>query len=97
MAPTTIVPFSRRVNDAALVGEILEKHVRHQKRGFKDDEKMAPYTSAGTQGLVVLMRQARAQVTHSLLLGPWTASNLQLFAGERVEALSNDEHPFMAV
>ena len=45
-----------------MLAELLEKHVRQQRRGFKDDEKMLPYTQAGLGSLSVLMRQARAPV-----------------------------------
>ena len=47
------------------MAEVLEKHVQPQRRGFKDDEKMLPFTQAGTEGLTVLMRQARAPVSIS--------------------------------
>ena len=46
---------------------LLEKHVRSQRRGFKDDEKMLPYTKAGVAGLRLLLRKARTPVSMLLL------------------------------
>ena len=57
----------------------LEKHVRPQRRGFKDDEKMLPYTEAGVTGLRIVMRQARARVNYSIIVDlPFWQSEIPL-------------------
>jgi len=47
------------------LGDVLREHVKPQTRGFKDDEKMQPYTDAGPEKLMVLMRPARTSVSYS--------------------------------
>ena len=53
----------RRVPEDSCLGDVLREHVKPQKRGFKDDEKMQPYTEAGLEELTVLMRPARTSVS----------------------------------
>jgi hypothetical protein len=52
----------RRVAEDSCLGEVLQELVKPQKRGFKDDEKMQPYTEAGLEKLTLLMRPTRTSV-----------------------------------
>lgn len=57
--------YCSRIPEDSPMSSLLEQHVRPQKRGFKDDEKMLPYTRAGTAGLSLLLRKARCPVSYS--------------------------------
>jgi len=71
----------KRVPEDSCLGDVLREHVKPQTRGFKDDEKMQPYTDAGPEKLMVLMRPARTSVKnvryYSLDLTQSLASQLE--------------------
>ena len=61
-----VVGLCSCVPEESVLADVLHKHTKPQRRGFKDDEKLQAYVDLGAQGLTVLMRRPRCQVRPSV-------------------------------
>lgn len=52
----------RSCSETEFLEALLFKHVKPQRHGFKIDEKIKPYTDAGVDNLVILLKKSRYQV-----------------------------------